>query len=80
MQEQAIMLRKKSQLPLKGIASSNIRRQLKRLRDIHLVEKIKNEYRITEFENISVIFEEKIEKFYLQNIVSRVKEYCQVLK
>src|SRR3989338_4281636 len=31
---------------LQGIAASNIRRQLKRLRDIFLVEKIKNKYRI----------------------------------
>src|SRR3989344_6424413 len=32
----AIELRKKASLPLKGIASSNIRRQLKRLRELYL--------------------------------------------
>src|SRR3989338_6385863 len=31
--------RKNNNLPLIGIASSNIRRQLKRLRELHLVEK-----------------------------------------
>jgi hypothetical protein len=43
------------------------------------VEKIKNSYRITEFEDLNVIFEEKIEKFYLKSIVDRVKEYFNSL-
>ena len=70
---------KKQKLALHGIASSNIRRQIKRLRDLFLVEKIKNSYRITEFEDLNVIFEEKIEKFYLKSIVDRVKEYFNSL-
>ena len=78
--KQAIELRKKSNLPLKGIASSNIRRQLKRLREIYLVEKVKNDYRITEFENMNILFEEKIEKYYLAAIIKRVQEYFQELK
>ena len=78
--KQAIELRKKSNLPLKGIASSNIRRQLKRLREIYLVEKVKNDYRITEFENMNILFEEKIEKYYLAAIIKRVQEYLQELK
>ena len=72
--------RKKMNLLLHGVASSNIRRQIKRLRDIFLVEKAKNYYRITEFEDLSVIFEEKIRKFYLEPIVSRVKEYFESFK
>ena len=79
-EKQVIAARKKQKLPLYGIASSNIRRQLKRLKDIMLVEKIANKYRITEFEELSVLFEEKIEKFYLKSIVDRVKEYCKALK
>ena len=39
------------------------------------MEKVKNQYRIAEFEELNVIFEEKIEKFYLKSIVDRVKEY-----
>ena len=77
--DEAISLRKKSKLPLKGVASSNIRRQLKRLRDLFLVEKLKNEYRITEFEDISVIFDEKVERYILDNIMKRVKEYSKLL-
>ena len=77
--DESIKLRKKAKLPLKGIASSNIRRQLKRLRDLFLVEKVKNEYRVTEFEDISVIFEEKVEKYMLETIMKRVKEYSKLL-
>lgn len=79
-QKQAIDLRKKANLPLRGIAASNIRRQLKRLRELSLAEKIKNDYRITEFENINILFEEKIEKYYLAAIIKRVQEYFQELK
>jgi predicted transcriptional regulator len=65
---------------MNGIASSNIRRQLKRLRDIYLVEKVRNTYRINENEDISVIFTEKIEKFYLPSILERIKEYLKALR
>src|SRR3989344_9181396 len=41
-----IVLRKDANLSLAGIASSNVRRQLKRLRDLFLVEKVRNKYRI----------------------------------
>jgi len=72
--------RKKSKLELRGVASSNVRRQLKRLRDLFLVEKIKNDYRIAENEKLLRIFEEKIEKYYLNSIVDRVKEYFEAVK
>jgi hypothetical protein len=75
-----IEARKKQKLAMHGIASSNIRRQIKRLRDIFLVEKIKNSYRITEFSDLNWIFEEKIEKFYLSSIIDRVKEYFRAFK
>ena len=72
--------RKKHKLQLLGIAPSNIRRQLKRLRDIFLVEKIANNYRITENAKLGEIFEEKIEHFYLRTIVERVKEYFEAVQ
>jgi hypothetical protein len=78
--DKVISNRKKYKLPLKGIASSNIRRQLKRLKDLHLVENIKNDYRITEFEDFSVIFEKRIKNFYLSNILERVEEYFKAIK
>lgn len=79
-EKEVINVRKRQKLAMRGIAPSNIRRQLKRLRDMFLVEKIKNSYRINEFEELSVIFEEKIEKFYLKSIVDRVNEYFQSVK
>ncbi len=78
--DRVIKLRKSSKLPLRGIASSNVRRQLKRLRDLFLVEKVQNDYRITEFEDLSVIFEKKIKDFYLKSILERVTDYFNALK
>ncbi|MBT4174913.1 hypothetical protein HOC80_01360 [archaeon] len=75
-----IEFRKENKLPLVGVAGSNVRRQLKRLRDMYFVEKVRNKYRIAEKEKISHIFEQKIEKFYLQAIISRVKEYIDALE
>ncbi len=72
--------RKQGNLPLKGIAGSNIRRQLKRMRDLFLVEKNTNLYRITEFEQLSTIFEEKIKKYYLNSIVERVHDYIKAVE
>ena len=69
--------RKKLNLPMLGIASSNIRRQLKRLKDLLLIEKRLNAYRITEHNSLSEIFEEKIEKILLPSINSRIKEYLK---
>ncbi len=72
-----IDVRKNAGLPMLGIASSNIRRQLKRLKDLYLVETSANLYRITEFGNLNEIFEEKVENFVLTQVMSRVKEYMK---
>ena len=77
---EVIKYRKRNNLPLKGVAGSNVRRQLKRLKDLFLIQRINNEYRINEDEELSRIFEEKIEKYYLPSIVSRVKEYFNSVK
>src|SRR3989344_4062396 len=69
-----IQERKNLKLPMLGIASSNIRRQLKRLKDILLIEKRLNAYRIVEHSNLSEIFEEKIEKMLVPSINARIKE------
>jgi hypothetical protein len=79
-EKQVINTRKKQKLELHGIASSNIRRQIKRLRDLFLLEKVKTKYRINEFDDLKTIFEEKIEKFYLSSIVDRVKDYFEILR
>ena len=73
-------LRKENSLETKGLAESNIRRQLKRLRDSMLIDKQGNQYRIAEFAPLSEIFENKVEKFLLPQIVERIKEYLSKLQ
>lgn len=72
-------LRKKNSLETRGLAESNIRRQLKRLRDGMLADKQENKYRISEFAPLSENFETKVEKFLIPQTVERVKEYLAKL-
>jgi hypothetical protein len=67
--------RKVAKQVMLGIASSNIRRQVLRLRDLLLVEKIKNKYRITEFQSLSTIYDTRIKAVLLQSTLDRIKEY-----
>lgn len=68
-------LRKKNSLEARGLAESNIRRQLKRLRDVMIVDKQSNMYRMSEFESLSSIFSTKIENFLIPQTIERIKEY-----
>ena len=77
--KRAVEERKKAKLPLSGIAHSNIRRQVKRLRETFLVEKTKNNYRITEFDSLRNSFQQKTEQFLLQSILERVKDYANAV-
>lgn len=78
-QKQVEELRKKNNLEVKGIAESNIRRQLKRLRDLMIIDKKENLYNISEFESLSKIFEDKIERFLIAQTTERIKEYLKEL-
>lgn len=69
--------REKHKLKILGVAPSNVRRQLLRLRDIFIVEKVKNNYRIKENSTLVSLFEENIEEYYLTSIINRVKEYLR---
>jgi hypothetical protein len=69
--------RERHGLEMLGITSSNILRQLRRLKVLFLVEKIKTGYRMTENMNLSGIFEEKIEKLLIAVISQRVLDYCR---
>lgn len=74
-----VELRSLWQLPMVGVADSNIRRQLLRLRDVFIVEKVKSSYRITEHEHLIHIIEQKIESYLLPSILHRIKEYLQAV-
>jgi DNA-binding transcriptional ArsR family regulator len=69
--------REKHKVKMLGIAPSNVRRQLLRLRDLFIVEKVKNNYRIKENSSLVSIFEEDIEQYYMNSIINRVKEYLK---
>ncbi len=72
-------MRKENSLEEKGLAESNIRRQLKKLRDLMLVDKKRNLYRLSEFEPLSNIFDKKIQGFLIPQITERIKEYLEKL-
>ncbi|MBS3099925.1 hypothetical protein J4463_01795 [Candidatus Pacearchaeota archaeon] len=78
--EKVETLRKQNNLELKGLAESNIRRQLKRLRDMMIVEKQNNLYSLSEFESLHSIFKDKIEKFLIAPSVERIKDYLAELE
>lgn len=74
------VLRKEHSLDEKGLAESNIRRQLKRLRDLMLVDKKNNLYRLSEFESISTLFKKNVEGFLIPQTIERVHEYLNHLE
>lgn len=74
-EKKVVQNRTQHKLQLFGIASSNIRRQLKRLKELFIIEKIRNKYRITEFLPLLETYDAKIEKFLLQSIQQRVRDY-----
>ncbi len=77
--ERVIALRKEKNLAMLGIANSNIRRQLKRLRELFIVEKVRNNYRITEFAVLTNTYNEKFVQYLMPSIMNRVKEYFEAL-
>lgn len=78
-EKKVIGMREEGKLPVLGVTSSNVRRQLKRLRDIFLIEKKKNIYRITENAPLLDTFEEKYEKYLLGSCISRAKDYLEAV-
>lgn len=69
--------REKHSLNILGVAPSNIRRQILRLRDLFILEKNGSFYRINEGANLKDLFAEKVERYYFNSILGRVKEYVQ---
>ncbi|MEK6872178.1 MAG: hypothetical protein AABX16_04715 [Nanoarchaeota archaeon] len=67
-------------LETRGLAESNIRRQLKRLRDAMLVDKQENLYFLIEMSSLQEIFENNLERFVIPRIIERVKEYLHALE
>ena len=62
-----------------GASPPNIRRQLRRLRALKLVEKLPEGYRITEFGSIEPIINDFIVQFLINPSVNRIREYAASL-
>ncbi|OIO64501.1 hypothetical protein COY28_02795 [Candidatus Woesearchaeota archaeon CG_4_10_14_0_2_um_filter_57_5] len=76
--EQVKVLRKDAGLPLLGVHESNIRRQLRRFRELFLVERLRAKYRIAEGQGLAELFEQKVEKFLIEQTLQRVKDYLRL--
>jgi len=79
-EEEVYAYRQDNKLPMRGMAASNIRRQLKRLRDVFLIEKSGTKYFVKRGETMDEVFKDKILKFYLDSIISRVNEYFNLVE
>jgi len=53
---------------------------LKRLRELFLVQKVKNKYRIFEFMALEDIFNEKVKKIILDSVLLRNEDYFKYYK
>lgn len=62
-----------------GASPPNIRRQLRRLKELKLVEKLPDGYRITEFSTIGPIIDSFIVQFLVNPSVERIKQYASAL-
>jgi DNA-binding transcriptional ArsR family regulator len=71
--------RERARAPILGVAPSNIRRQILRMRELFLIEKVSNSYRVKENQRLATIFDEHIERYYLAAITKRVREYLHAV-
>lgn len=62
---------------LRGVAYSNVRRHLKRLKELKIIEDINEKYRIKEFLPLSEILKECIMPILLNPTLDRIKEYAE---
>ena len=62
-----------------GASAPNIRRQLRRLKDLKLVEKTQHGYRITEFGKVSTVVDNYIVPYVINQSVERMREYSKAL-
>jgi hypothetical protein len=78
-EKRVIESREAAKAPVFGVAPSNIRRQILRLRELFIIEKVVSKYRIRENAKLETIFDEHIEKYYLASVTKRVREYLHAV-
>jgi len=67
--------REKAGLEINGITPSNILRQIRRIKNLGLIEKIPEGYRIKEFMPLKQLFYEHFMPYIVQPIIERIGEF-----
>ena len=62
-----------------GASAPNVRRQLRRLKELKLIEKLPEGYRITEFGELKPIISNYIAEFLVSPALERVRQYAEAL-
>jgi len=62
-----------------GASAPNVRRQLRRLKELKLVEKLPEGYRIAEFGQIKPVIDSYITEFLVRPALERAKQYAEKL-
>jgi DNA-binding transcriptional ArsR family regulator len=78
-EKRVIESREAAKAPVFGVAPSNIRRQILRLRELFIIEKVSNTYRLRENQTLETIFDEHLERYYLASITKRIREYLHAV-
>ncbi len=60
-----------------GASASNLRRQLRRLKELKIIEKVPEGYRITEFGPIEPQIEAYVVPFIINTSLERIKQYAK---
>lgn len=60
-----------------GGTASNLRRHLRRLKEMNIIERTSYGYRITEFLSLQDLFTKRIVKFLIQPTINRISEYAE---
>jgi len=71
--------RKKYKLSDLGLTYPNVSRQLRRLKDLMIIESRADKYRLNENDKLKNIFNEKIMGFYLESVKERINLYLDEL-
>ena len=71
--------RKAMKLPSIGMAESNLRRQVRRLKDQGWIMKTPKGYCLDEHLSLTGLFSEKIRPYLIEPTLARIEEYCRAV-
>jgi hypothetical protein len=77
--EKAEKQRKNLKLPIIGLTYPNVCRQLRKLKQLMLIETKADKYRLNEQMSLKEIFNEKLMKYYIGSIRDRINDYLDRL-